>query len=64
MNVEWYVRDAANSGELDASTAHAACRCYWTAWPEPQRSHAQRVFVEMIRVAYNATGRPVLGWLQ
>jgi hypothetical protein len=61
---EWYVPEAAGAGELDASTAYAALSLLLDGLPEPQRSDTRRVFLDAIRDAYNATGRPVPDWLQ
>lgn len=61
---EWYVREAASAGGLDADTAHAALSLLLDGLPEPQRSDTRCVFLDAIHDAYRATGRQVPAWLK
>ncbi|HEY0024751.1 MAG TPA: hypothetical protein VGB24_17690 [Longimicrobium sp.] len=60
---EWYVRDAAKLGELDAETVQAALSVLLADMTEPQLSATRRAVLDAIREGYKAMGRDVPGWL-
>jgi hypothetical protein len=61
---EWYVREAAKLGELDAGTVEAALSVLLADMTEPQLSATRRAVLDAIRDGYRATGRDVPGWLR
>jgi hypothetical protein len=61
---EWYVRQAAHLGELDADTVEAALSVLLDGVAEPKRSETRAVVVDAIRAAYVDTGKAPPAWLK
>jgi hypothetical protein len=61
---EWYVREAASAGELDAATVDAALSLLLGDMPEPQRGETRGALVDDIRWGYKKAGRAPPPWLK
>jgi hypothetical protein len=60
---EWYVREAAQSGELDEETAEAALSVLLAGLSEADSERTRREVVEAIRRGFQRSGGAVPGWL-
>jgi hypothetical protein len=61
---EWYIREAASAGELDATTVDAALSLLLGDMPEPQRTETRTALVDDIRWGYKQAGRAPPAWLK
>lgn len=60
---EWYVREAASTGDVSDETVEAALSLMLDGVPESGRADAARMVLDSILVAYRKNGVPVPGWV-
>jgi hypothetical protein len=59
---EWYVREAASTGDISDETIEAALSLMIEGLPEGGRADAARMVLDALRTAYQKHGAPVPDW--